>query len=184
MRYRVPTDKLINRLVPYYLAGRRYILLLQSLVYPLKTLNEQFEKFAREKHIEARMTSQVIYFEWYLNYKFKRYFAKREDRIFISESSPLGVDIYHEGARNAKPFTVWKEREQVLTSNPLEEPREFYRIAEERAINKVSFMVNVPTITIPTKEFVYMLSFVVNTYKVAGKTYLIKIDGTEIYPNK
>lgn len=184
MRYRVPTDKLINRLVPYYLSGRRYILLLQSLVYPLKTLNERFEQFAKEKHIEARMTSQVMYFEWYLNYKFKRYFDKGEDRIFISESSPLGVDIYHEGAKNSKPFTVWMQSEQVLTSNPLEEPREFYRLAEERALNKVSFMVNVPSITIPTKEFVYMLSYVVNTYKVAGKTYLIKIDGTEIYPNK
>ena len=70
-----------------------------------------------------------------------------------------------------------------MTANPLEKPREFYRIAEERVINKVSFLVNVPTITIPTKEFVYMLSFVVNTYKVTGKTYLIKIDGNEIKPN-
>lgn len=184
MRYRVPTDKLINRLVPYYLNGRRYILLLQSLVWPLKTLNDTFEKFARQKHIEARMTSQVVYFEWYLNYRFKRYFADSRDSIFISETIPLGVDIYNEGAKNSKPFTVWKESEQILTSNPMEEPREFYRLAEERAVNKVSFMVNVPTITISTKEFVYMLSFVVNTYKVAGKTYLIKIDGAEIYPNK
>ena len=70
-----------------------------------------------------------------------------------------------------------------MTANPLEKPREFYRIAEERSINKVSFMVNVPVLTIPVKEFVYMLSFVVNTYKVAGKTYLIKIDGDEIEPN-
>lgn len=130
------------------------------------------------------MTSQVLYFEWYLNYKFKRYFTSREDKIFISEGSSLGVDIYKENAVNGKPFTVWRENEQVNTENPLEEPREFYRIGEERAVNKVSFMVNVPELTIPTKEFVYMLSFVVNTYKVAGKTYLIKIDGEEIYPNK
>lgn len=184
MRYRLPTDRLINQLVPYYLSGRRYILLLQSLVYPLKTLNEEFERFAREKQIEARMTSQLIYFEWYLNYKFKQHFTNSEDRIFISETSPLGVDIYHEGARNGKPFTVWQQSEQILTSDPAEEPKEFYQVAEERALNKVSFMVNVPAITIPTKEFVYMLSYVVNSYKVAGKTYLIKVDGTEIYPNR
>lgn len=170
--------------MPYYLSGRRYILLLQSLVYPLKTLNDAFRAFAKEKHIEARMTSQVIYFEWYLNYKFKRYFASADDRIFISETSSLGVDIYHEGAKNAKPFTVWIESEQVLTPNSLEEPREFYQIAEEKALSKVSFTVNVPTITIATKELVYMLSYVVNSYKIAGKTYLIKIDGEEIYPNK
>lgn len=184
MRYRLPTDKLVNRLVPYYLNGRRYILLLQSFVWPLKMLNDRFVNFAREKHIEARMTSQVMYFEWYLNYKFKRYFDAENDRIFISETSPLGVDMYHENAVHGKPFTVWKEGEQILTANPLEHPREFYMIAEERAVNKVSFMVNVPTITIATREFVNMLSFVVNSYKIAGKTYLIKIDGEEIIPIK
>jgi hypothetical protein len=183
MRYRLPTDKLINRLVPYYLSGRRYILLLQSFVWPLKTLSDNFEKFAREKHIEARMTSQILYFEWYLNYKFSRYFANTEDRIFITESTSLGVDIYHEDAINSKPFTVWREGEAITTINPLEEPREFYRLAEEKMINKVSFIVNVPQITITTKELVYMLSFVVNTYRTAGKTYLIKIDGQEIKPN-
>lgn len=182
-RYKLPIDKLVNRLVPYYLNGRRYILLLQSLVYPLETLNGRFMAFAEEKYIEARMTSQVIWFEWYLNYKFGRYLADVSDRIFLSESVSLGVDLYHENAVHGRPFTVWKEGEAVLTGRPEEMPREFYYIGEERAINKVSFMVNVPRITIPTKEFVYQLSYVVNTYKVAGKTYLIKIDGEEIVPN-
>ena len=183
MRYNLPTDKLINRVVPHYLGGRRYILLLQSLVYPLKTLNYSFRSFTREKHIEARMTSQVLYFEWYLNHKFQHYFIDSKERIFIKDSTPLGVDIYHEDAENGIPFTIWRENETIITTNPQEEPREFYRIAEERTINRVSFMVCVPQITIATGEFVYMLSFVVNTYKIAGKTYLIKIDGTEIQPN-
>lgn len=182
-RYKLPIDKLVNRLVPYYLNGRRYILLLQSLAYPLQMLNGRFMAFAKEKHIEARMTSQVICFEWYLNYKFGRYLVDVSDRIFLSESVSLGVDLYHENAVHGRPFTVWKEGEAVLTGRPEEMPREFYYIAEERAINKVSFMVNVPPITIPTQEFVYLLSHVVNTYKVAGKTYLIKIDEEEIVPN-
>ena len=104
MRYRLPTDKLINRLVPYYLCGRRYILLLQSWVYPLKVLNDQFTAFAKEKHIEARMTSQVICFEWFLNHKFSHYFANPADRIFITESTPLGVDIYWENAVSSRPL--------------------------------------------------------------------------------
>lgn len=182
-RYKLPTDKLVNRLVPYYLSGRRYILLLQSLVYPLQVLNERFMTFAREKHIEARMTSQVICFEWYLNHKFGCYLADASDRIFLSESVSLGVDLYHEDAVHGRPFTVWKEGEAILTSRPEEMPREFYLLGEERAIHKASFVVNVPPISIPTQEFVYMLSHVVNTYKVAGKTYLIKIDGEEIVPN-
>ena len=121
------------------------------------------------------MTSQVIYFEWYLNYKFSRYFTDPNERIFLSESEPLGVDIYHEDATSSRPFTVWQENEQITTSNPLEEPREFYSVAEERTINDVSFIVNVPTLLIDERELVYMLTYEVNRYKVAGKTYKIKI---------
>lgn len=183
MRYKLPTDRLINELVPHFLSGRTYILFLQSLAYPLQMLNERFMIFAREKHIEARMTSQVMWFEWYLNYKFRKYFADVHDGIYIKESSPIGVDIYHEGARNSRPFTVWFDNELVATINPEEKPKEFYYLAEEKAINKVSFMVCVPPVTIDTGEFVYMLSHVVNTYKIAGKTYLIKIDSQEIEPN-
>ena len=57
-------------------------------------------------------------------------------------------------------------------------------VREEKLINKVSFMVCVPPVTIPPQELVYMLSYVVNTYKTAGKTYLIKIDEDEYTPNK
>lgn len=182
-RYELPTDRLINQLTPYFLSGRKYILFLQSLVYPLQTLNDRFTEFAKEKHIEARMTSQIMWFEWFLNYKFQKYFTDSQERIYIKESSPIGVDIYHENAPKARPFTVWYNNELVITSNPAEKPREFYYIAEEKAINKVSFMVCVPSITINTVEFVYLLSHIVNTYKVAGKTYLIKIEQQEIEPN-
>ena len=73
----------------------------------------------------------------------------------------------------------------LLTTNSDDEnPRPFHLFAEEKAIAKVSFMVCVPSITIPTQEFDYMLSYAVNTYRTAGKTYLIKIDGEELKPNK
>jgi hypothetical protein len=184
MRYRLPTDRLINQLTPHYLPGRKYILFLQSIVYPLFTLNERFVAFAREKQIEARMTSQTIYFEWYLNRKFKKYFAGHGESIYINENETIGVDIYRKDAQNARPFTVWKENELVFTNREDEKPREFYLQWEEKAINKVSFTVCVPKITIGEKEFVYMLSCVVNTYKLAGKTYLIKINSKEMEPNK
>lgn len=183
MRYKLPTDKLINRLVPHYLSGRKYILFLQSLVFPLQTLNKRFESFACEKMIEANMTSQRIYFEWYLNRKFSKYFIDSQDTIHITETQTLGVDIYHERSLYSKPYTLWAENEIVETANEEEEPRAFYHLVEEKIINKVSFIVCVPSITISEREFVYMLSYVINRYKIAGKTYLIKIDATEIEPN-
>lgn len=183
MRYKLPVDRLVNRLVPHYLSGRRFILFVQSCLYPLQGLNEWFRAFARERHIEARMTSQVIYFEWYLNYRFRRYFRDGRDRIFIKESETVGVDLYHEDAEYRRPCTIWYNGEEILTADDAERPRPFYRLAEEKFINKVSFMVCVPPVTVPPREFVYMLSFVVNTYKIAGKTYLIKIDEEEYKPN-
>lgn len=73
MRYKLPVDRLVNSLMPHYLSGRRFILFVQSCLYPLQSLNERFRAFARERHIEARMTSQVIYFEWFLNHRFGKY---------------------------------------------------------------------------------------------------------------
>lgn len=183
MRYDLPTDKLINRLVPHYLSGRRYILFLQSLAWPLKTLNEQFKAYAKEKQIEARMTSQVICFEWYLNYKLGKYLEDSRDRIFIKDSESVGIDLYHEGAVSSRPFTLWYNNEEITAVKDEEKPRPFYLYAEEKLINKVSFMVYVPPVRIHTQEFVYMLSYIVNTYRIAGKTYLIKIDQQEIEPN-
>lgn len=183
MRYDLPTDKLVNRLVPHYLSGRRYILFLQSLLWPLRRLNVQFKALAKEKHIEARMTSQIGYFEWYLNHKFGKYLEDSRDRIFIKESESIGVTFYHEGAENSRPFTLWYNGEEITAVKDEEKPRPFYLSAEEKLVNKVSFMVCVPPVRINTQEFVYMLSYVVNTYRIAGKTYLIKIDQQEIEPN-
>ena len=47
MRYKLPTDRLINQLIPHFLNGRKYILFLQSLVYPLQVLNERFTDFTK-----------------------------------------------------------------------------------------------------------------------------------------
>ncbi len=145
---------------------------IQSLVYPLKIINDRFIDFAKERHIEARMTSQVMYFEWYLNHKFGKYFADKNDRIYIQDSQIIGIDLYRESSKYGKPFVIWKDmKESELTDDPLEKPREFYFIMEEKAINKGKFhgVCSPNTGESHKKEFVYMLSSVVNTYKIAGK---------------
>ena len=81
MRYKLSIDRTVNRLVPHYLSGRRFILFVQSCLYPLQCTNERFRDFTKEMHIRARMTSQVIYFEWFLNYKFGKYIRDGKDRI-------------------------------------------------------------------------------------------------------
>lgn len=183
MRYDLPVDVLVNRLVPHFLSGRRFILFVQSCLYPLQNLNSRFCTFTRERHIEARMTSQVIYFEWYLNYKFGRYLQDSRDRITLGENDSLGVDIYHENAKNSRPYTVWYNGEQIPPIEEEDRPRPMYRLSEEKSIGKVSFIVCVPPLTIPIQEAVYMISYAVNRYRAAGKSFLICIDNREYEPN-
>ena len=176
MRYSLPTDRLVNQLLPHYLNGRQLILLVQSLVSPLLSLNLKFKEFAKIKLIEARMTSQVMYFEWYLSWKFQEYFKTQDEQITILQSEDKAVKIWHENTKNGHPFTIWFEGEEVASETPVEEkPQEFYYKVEEKMINKVSFIVLVPKIKINKQEFVYMLTHIINTYKLAGKTYLIQI---------
>ena len=183
MRYVVNTDYLANRLIPYLYGGRKIVLFVQSLLKPLNTLNLSFVSFAKEKHIEARMTSQVMYFEWFLNRRLSKYFINQNDRIFIIDNSSLGVPIFHENALNGIPFTIWFNGEAITAVVDSEKPKALYTKTEEYLLSNASFIVAAPDVTISQKEFVYMLSNLVNKYRIAGKTFLIKINGVEVNNN-
>ena len=130
---------------------------------------------------EWRRRLSTLSGSWTIN---SRSISRIAEIIFIKESESVGVDLYHENAEYMRPCTVWYNGESITATSEDEKPRPFYRYVEEKLINKVSFMVCVPPIKIPPQDMVYMLSYVVNTYKIAGKTYLIKIDEEEYEPNK
>lgn len=168
MRYLLNIDKSVNDLTHFAIRGRKYILILQSLLYPMRQLNDKFIQFAKDKHIEARMTSQVIYFEWFLNYKLNGYFINQSDQITIESEATKGVPIFHGG--NSDTFVVWKRG----TNNDLSPA--FYHKTEELEQDRYSFIVNCPAIKDQYKsEFAFALKHWVDKYKTAGKTYLIKI---------
>ncbi len=77
---------------------------------------------------------------------------------------------------------MWYQGEQVEVDNTEEEPRAMYLKGEEKAVNQVSFMVCVPPISVPEQEFAGRLSYVIERYRTAGKTYLIRIDKPENEP--
>lgn len=60
-----------------------------------------------------------------------------------------------------------------------EQPRHMYLNAEDKIQRQVSFTVCVPAVTLPDEEFVHMLSHVVDTYRLAGRTYLIRIENKD-----
>lgn len=174
MRYYINFDKTINQFVPHYLGGRKLILFLQSLIHPLRSVNDSFVEWAKETRIEASMTSQIFKFEWFLNRKFKKYFLNGEGQISIKNGEKLGVAIYHQSAdiADADNLVVYHESEGIKSEA-------LYYANEKTDESSVSFTVFTPQIdeTLITREaYLAMMSYYIDKYRLAGKTYNIKFN--------
>lgn len=175
MRYYINFDKTINQLVPYYIGGRKLILYLQALLSPLRKVNDEFVDYAKETRIEAAMTSQIFKFEWYLNRKFKQYFANG-GRIAIKNSDALGTPIYKQSANipDSDNILVFKENEAGGSKQLV-----LYRSDENTDESSVSFVVTTPQIDtklITEQKYIAMLKYVIDRYRLANKTYIIKYE--------
>lgn len=191
MRYYIDFDRLVNQLVPHYLGGRKLILYLQSCVKPLQLINDIFVTYAKETLIEATMTSQVFRFEWFLNRKFRQYFLNPNESITIRYGGNLGIPVFYQSANDIEDkyqLKLWQEDEE-LPSNP--HPA-FYFENESANGSGSSFVVYVPQLweelddegnptgilrdRITKEQFISMLSYWINRYRLAGKTYQIIIN--------
>lgn len=165
--YRIDMEVLVNRLVPHYLGGRRLILLLQSLLKPLDTLNRQWKEWADTKRIEAAMTSQVIMMEYYLNRKFGKYF--RTGRISISDGDINGVAFYWE--------SVGATLDSCVMHTEAEGTATVFRWKDEKTVSSdVSFVINCPVpdeSLITGQELAAMIIYSVRRYCVAGKKFIV-----------
>lgn len=173
MRYTINFDKTINQLVPYYIGGRKLILYLQALMKPLQTLNAAFSEYAKEQRIEAAMTSQIFYFEWFLNHKFSKYFLNG-GQITIKNGERLGVSIQWENADvdASEDLLLYKEEEGIKNVA-------LYHSNEQTDGSSHSFVVSSPAINtqlISIENYKAMLSHYIDKYRLSGKTYVIKIN--------
>ena len=173
MRYSIDFDKLINKLVPYYIGGRKLILYLQALIKPLQESNKAFQEWARNTRIEASMTSQVFKFEWFLNYKFSRYFKNPNEKITISSNiGNFGTPMYNEHSDLAGIKNVILYTEDETGS----ETASFYHEGERTKARSYSFAVQSPAIDtrlITRNDYLNQLKYQIDKYKLAGKTYII-----------
>ena len=121
------------------------------------------------------MTSQIIKFEWYLNRKFSKYFANG-GRIVIKNSEQPGTPIWHELANITQSDNMLVHTESEAT-----EPRQLilYRSDEQTDESSVSFFVATPRIDtklISESKYIAMLKYVIDKYRLANKTYIIKYE--------
>lgn len=172
--YKVDTDKLVNQLVPYYMGGRKLILFIQSCLQPLKSLATEWKDWADATRIEASITSQVILLEHFLNRKYRKYFADSSQRITISDGSINGVPVYWENNSDTSSINLLLYTEAEKTQ---ETPSEsFSWEGESSSTSDVSFVVNCPTVNtslISEDELKAMITYWVNRYRIAQKTFIV-----------
>jgi hypothetical protein len=68
--YIININKQVNRLVPYYLRGRKMLLFLQGICSPLNFFNDEesgLNKWAHRSLLDLSMTAQKVRLEWYIN---------------------------------------------------------------------------------------------------------------------
>lgn len=174
MRYWINFDKTVNQFVPHYLGGRKLILFLQSILVPLQQLSNEFSEWAKERRIEASMTSQIFKLEWFLNRKFSKYFLNSSEKITIANAVRQGLPLYHQKAGvqlSESPILV--EQTAHTKKDPV-----LYKVSERPDECSYSFIVNSPAINaaaISESEYMAQVQYWVDRYRTAGKTYKIKI---------
>lgn len=165
-RYHVDFDAVANKATAFIYRSRHFVMLIQSLLYPIKAINDRFKDFALEKTIEANMTSQTMYFEWFINRKLAKYLGDK--RISFDNIIPLGTPVYFIKENKEHLFGVNSDDE-------LDKDIAVHNEYEKEGDLSYSFVVSVPEVdTIDQTELNNMVRYWVDKYKVVGKTYTIK----------
>ena len=95
-RFKVDNSKTVCRILPYFMRGRKLILLLEAIAHPLKSLHKVWLDWAEERIIEASITSQPMSLIWYLNHCFRKYFTNKADSFqILTNALAQGSVIYH-----------------------------------------------------------------------------------------
>jgi hypothetical protein len=115
------------------------------------------------------MTSQVILFEWYLNRKFKQYFANVDYVITIDSARTIGTPLFF-GTENINDMVLYQQSEGV------QEPTVLYYDGNTVQYDK-SFVVEVPypnTNLIEESVYIANITYYINKYRLTNKTFEIK----------
>lgn len=172
-KYSVNTDTLANFLIPAIMGGRKNVLWVQSLLYPLQKLNDSMQEFFTTRNIDSCVTSQVGWFEWYLTEKMKKYFSDPTDSIRITHYTDNGVPFFFSNELGLVPYVVYQQNEAPTSTNPEELPKPLEFKDERSETITSSFFVNVPKISVTQEVFNSEVIFHINKYRLGGKTFKI-----------
>lgn len=183
MRYAIDFNISAGQLLPFYLRGVRLLKFLNSTLKPLQSLNMDFREYAKEERIKAAMNSQVIKLEWFLTRMFKKHFANEAENICIVNRQMLGTAVFNQAYENininVEHLSLFNNNETPAADN---QHAVFYQDGEMTEMCPCSFVVEVPKLKtklpggIKEKELINQLRHQIETYRLAGRTYKIRIN--------
>lgn len=80
----ISNNRLIGRLLPFWIRGKHVALLLIGVLHPLVDTHTVFQKWALLKYIMAHITAQPISLEWYLDYRLHQHYVNPNDHMLIT----------------------------------------------------------------------------------------------------
>lgn len=148
-------------LVPFKIRGVLFETWIASLLQPVQTRNLLFADFVGDTRYLLRFNGQVIYLEHRLNDEWDNI----DRRIYIDD--PLGTDIF--------PNLVFNkiEQENTFVIYNKSENQESFIYNQIELQTDYDFIVYVPA-EIYTNQINLEMRQVIDTYRIAGKTYIIQ----------
>jgi hypothetical protein len=149
--------KLVSDLLPPDLRKAKRIDWLLVLVSQIKSIHTQFVALATQKRFDLQFTSQVIYLEYLLNYRF---------------NGGLNT-IYIADAQNPDYVYLWQRAENVklYIYNRVENESKTFVYNRAEFNHYADFVVMVPALLVFNRSEMVAL---INRYKIAGKIFTIK----------
>lgn len=157
---RISLDSYIYQYLPPHKRTAGRVEFLNTLLDPFKTINEEWITFRDQAVTAAYVTAETISLEWYLN----ELFDPTNREIYIETNEGAGVPI---GLRATEPD------EMIPIGLRATEAADMYAIplkGETSQLERASFGVFIPE-ALEAKE--NEIIGVVNSYKLAGKTFKI-----------
>lgn len=126
-RYGINIGRLLARLTPRLVRGRKLMDLLTGAFTPIASVHSGFLEWAKGIIVEAKVTSQMAVLERYLNARLGSYLAG-DGRITLEMGGHMknysgtldtenGGYVYGAGTAGAKPFVIYHLNEAYLTLN-------------------------------------------------------------------
>lgn len=177
--YKISNSKIICRILPFYMRGRKMILFLEAVASPLINLHKEFLTWAYKMVLKTKITSQTDVIIWYLNYLFNSHFYNHADSFTIEQDA----EIENLMAFNYREIALYKmvgvqifdtEEEQIsqVVSRPT---RDF-----NDRLNSNVITIHAPKLksdpNYTNMNYVTEIMEVINEYKTSFRKYVIEIN--------